>query len=200
MKLNIALLMTASLLIAGAMNLGAGEVKNTSSKTPGGERIQRLETTVDCSLEKAWELFATNEGMRSWIAPVLEVDVRNGGRWEYSYDKTKKIGDPGNIVSEFLCVVPMEMHVSRVLEVPDNFPFDRERTLQIRAVLQFEAVGADRAKLKLTATGYGEGPEWDRIYNFFLWGNRVRFEELHKRIENGPVDWDAEDDKENTFK
>ena len=200
MKLSIVLLMTASLLIAGATNLGAGEVKNTSFKTAEGERVLRLETTVNCSLEKAWELFATNEGMRSWIAPVMEVDVRNGGRWEYSYDKTKKIGDPGNIVSEFLCVVPMEMYVTRVLEVPDNFPFDRERTLQIRAVLQFEAVGADRAELKLTATGYGEGPEWDRIYNFFLRGNRVRFEQLHKRIENGPVDWEAKDLSEENFK
>ena len=54
--------------------------------------------------------------------------------------------------------------------------------------------------MTLTGTGYGEGPEWDRIYTFGLWGNRQTLAELHKRIENGPVDWEAEDNSEKTFR
>ena len=199
MKMKNVLWMTAALFVAGAMTLDAQEVKNVSFKTSEGKRILRLETTVKCSLEKAWELFATEEGMRTWLAPVMQVDFRNGGRWEASYDKSKKLGEPGNIINEVVCVVPMEMYVMRVREVPDGFPFDRERTLQGRSILQFEKVGPERTKLTLTGTGYGDGPEWDRIYTFGLWGNRVTLRELHKRIENGPVDWDAEDTSEKTF-
>jgi len=192
--------MIAVLMLAGTTALRAQEVKNASFKTTGGERVLRLETTVNCSLEQAWELFATTEGMRSWIAPVMKVDMRNGGRWEASYDKTKKIGDPGNIINKVLCVVPMEMYVVRVLEVPDNFPLDVEKTLQGRSVIQFEKVGEDRTRLTLTGTGYGEGSEWDRIYNFGLWGNRQTLVDLHKRIANGPVDWEVTDnDTEKTL-
>ena len=199
MKVKHALWMTVILMGAGATTLGAQEVKNVSFKTFEGERVLRLKTTVKCSLEQAWELLATTEGVRSWIAPVMEIDVRNGGLWEASYDKTKKIGEPGNIINEFLCVVPMEMYVVRVLEVPDNFPFDRDRMLQVRSIFQFEEVGPDRVELTFTSTGIGEGPEWDKIYNFGLWGNRLTLAELHKRIENGPVDWEAEDNEEKTF-
>ena len=106
MKVKHTLWMTVILMGAGATTLGAQEVKNVSFKTSEGERVLRLKTTVKCSLEQAWELLATTEGVRSWIAPVMEIDVRNGGLWEASYDKTKKIGEPGNIINEFLCVVP----------------------------------------------------------------------------------------------
>ncbi len=198
MKLNTAIWRTVTMMAVGPMTLHAQEVKNTSYEPSEGNRILRFEIELKCSLDKAWELFTTTEGLRTWMAPVVEVDFSTGGRWEVSYDKSKKVGDPGNIINEIVCIVPKEMYVTRVRQVPDNFPFDPELVFQGRSVLQFEEVGENRVKLTLTGTGYGEGPEWDRIYNFGLWGNRVTLRDLHKRIENGPVDWDAEDLSEKT--
>lgn len=193
MKPNTILLIAAAWAAAGATSLNAQEVTNASFETSEGKRILRLEITVNCSLDRAWELFATAEGMRTWMAPVVEIGFRNGGRWEASYDKTKKIGEPGNIVNEVVCVIRKEMYVLRVREVPDNFPFDPEKTYQGRSVLQFEEVGEDRVKVTLTGTGYGEGEEWDRIYNFGVRANGYTLEKLYERVENGPVDWNAGD-------
>ena len=84
----------------------------------------------------------------------------------------------------------------RVLQVPDGFPFDAEKIYEVCSIIEFEKTEKNRTKLSLTETGYGEGPEWNKLYNFFVWANRYTFLELHKRIENGPVDWEAEDDSE----
>ena len=186
--------MTMVLALIAPTAVRAQKINNTSFKTDEGERIQRMETVLKCSLDKAWELFATSKGLESWLAPVVEIDFSNGGRWEASYDKSKKIGDPGNIVNEIICIVPKEMYVLRVRSVPDNFPFDAEKAYQARSVVQFEKVGKDRTKLILTGAGYGEGPEWDRLYSFGVRGNSYTFRELHKRIENGPVNWDEAED------
>ena len=188
--------MTMVLVLIAPAALSAQKIDNTSFKTDEDERIMRLETVLECSLDKAWELFATSEGVGSWMAPVVEIDFSNGGRWELSYDKSKKIGDPGNIINEIVCIVPKEMYVMRVRGVPDNFPFDAEKMYQVCSVVQFEKAGEDRTKLTLTCVGYREGPEWDRLYNFFVRGNSYTFAQLHKRIENGPVDWETEDDSE----
>ena len=82
MKLSTAMWMTVAMLAIGPMTLHAQEVKNASYKTAEGNRIVRLETELKCSLDEAWELFATTEGLRSWMTPVVEVDFSNGGRWE----------------------------------------------------------------------------------------------------------------------
>lgn len=185
--------MSAILMVVGPTTLHAQEVKNLSFKTSQGERVLRLETTVKCSLDQAWELYTTTDGLKSWMAPVVEVDFSNGGLWEASYDKNKKIGDPGNIVNEIICIVPKEMFVLRVRKVPDDFPFDEKLIYKARSVHQFEKVGKKRTKVTMTGTPYGEGPEWNRLYNFFVWANRYTFLELHKRIENGPVDWEKKD-------
>ncbi len=195
MKLNTAIWMTVAMLAIGPMTLHAQEVKNTSYKPSEGNRILRFEIELKCSLDKAWELFTTTEGLRTWMAPVVEVDFSTGGRWEVSYDKSKKVGDPGNIINEIVCIVPKEMYVTRVRQVPDNFPFDAEKMYKTRGVLQFEKTGKNRTKLILTETGYRDGPEWNQLYNFFKLANRHTLLELYKRVENGPVDWDeAEED------
>ena len=196
MNLKTGLWVTMILVLIAPTALHAQEVKNVSFKTDEGDRIMRLETVLECSLDKAWELFATSEGVGSWMAPVVEIDFSNGGRWELSYDKSKKIGDSGNIINEIICIVPKEMYVLRVRQVPDGFPFDAEKIYAARSVVQFEKVGKDRTKLILTGAGYGAGPEWDRLYNFFVRANSYTFVQLHKRIENGPVDWETEDDSE----
>jgi len=198
MKLKTAMGLIVAMLATSSITLHAQEVTNTSFKTAEGDRILRLETVLKCSLDEAWELFATNDGLRTWLAPVVEVDFSNGGRWIASYDKTKKIEDPGNIVNEIVCIVPKEMYVLRVRQVPDNFPFDEKKMYEGRSVMQFEKLGKKRTKLTLTGTGFGEGREWDKLYNFGLRANKFTFLELHKRIENGPVDWDAEDQEEFT--
>jgi len=177
-------------LFVGSSTVIAQEVEDKSFVTESGERILRLEIIVDCSLEDAWELFATAEGLSTWMAPVIQVEMRNGGRWEASYDKTKKIGDSGNIINEVLCVVPLEMYVMRVAQVPDNFPFDPELVYQARSIVQFESVGEDRVKLTFTGTGYGEGSDWDRIYRVSVSANCYTLKEFGKRVKNGPVNWD----------
>jgi hypothetical protein len=59
-------------------------------------------------------------------------------------------------------------------------------------ILDFEPVGESKTKLRFTQTGWGEGAEWDKAYDYFdrAWRAYV-LPHLQYRFEKGPLDWKA---------
>ena len=172
-----------------ATGVEAQAVDDRSFVTSGGEPVQRLETVLDAPVAEVWALLTTSEGLRSWMAPVVEVELRNGGRWEASYDVSKRIGDPGNIVNEVVAYVPEKLLVLRVESAPPGYPLDLDLVRSTRAIFELEPVEGDRTRLSVTGVGYGGGTEWDTIYRVGLAGNRASLLQLHERIMSGPTDW-----------
>jgi len=167
----------------------AQEVEDHSFVTAEGQRIQRLEIDLDAPVAQVWALLATSEGLRSWMAPVVEIELRNGGRWEASYDATRQSGDPGNIVNEVLAFIPERLLVLQVRSAPPDYPLNLSLVQSARAVFELEPIDAGRTRVSVTGVGYGTGPEWDAIYSAGIYGNRVSLIQLQERIESGPTDW-----------
>lgn len=168
---------------------GAQVIEDRSFVTAAGDRVQQLETVLEAPVDEVWSLLTTEAGLRSWMAPVVGVELRNGGRWEASYDPTKEIGDPGNIVNEIVAFIPGRLLVLRVQAAPPDYPLDLDLVRAARAVYELEPLDDGRSRLRVSGVGYGTGEEWDRIYQIGLSGNRASLEELHKRISSGPRDW-----------
>ena len=177
------------LLALTATGVEAQAVDDRSFVTSGGEPVQRLETVLDAPVAEVWALLTTSEGLRSWMAPVVEVELRNGGRWEASYDVSKRIGDPGNIVNEVVAYVPEKLLVLRVESAPPGYPLDLDLVRSTRAIFELEPLERDRTRLSVTGVGYGGGTEWDTIYRVGLSGNRASLLQLHERIMSGPTEW-----------
>ncbi len=182
---------TVSLLVLATSPTwgGAQVIEDKSFVTAAGNRAQQLETVLDAPVDEVWNLLTTEAGLRSWMAPVVGVELRNGGRWEASYDPTKEIGDPGNIVNEIVAFIPGRLLVLRVQAAPPEYPLDLELVRAARAVYELEPLDDGSTRLRVSGVGYGTGEEWDRIYQIGLYGNRASLEELHKRISSGPRDW-----------
>ncbi len=72
-------------------------VRNTSFRGPSGERVLRHEVVVDASLEDVWKALTTSEGLESFMAPVVRVELRTGGRFDSNYRRGSQLGDPGTI-------------------------------------------------------------------------------------------------------
>lgn len=123
------------------------------------------------------------------MAPVVDVELRNGEWWEARYDPTEGIGDPGNIVNEIVAFIPGGLLVLRVEAVPPDYPLDLDPVRTARAIFELEGVDGDRTRLSVSGVGYGEGEEWDRIYQVGVYGNQASLQQLHKRISSGPRDW-----------
>lgn len=163
-------------------------VKNTSFVAPSGERVLRHEVTVNAGLTDVWEALTTSEGLMSFMAPVVHVELKTGGVFDSNYRVGSKLGDPGAIHNRVLNYVPMEMFSIKV-NLTEQFPPRPRDAGTLFAVLTFKDAGGKQALVSESMLGWGEGEDWNQVYEFFNRGNAFTLGQLARRFEKGPVDW-----------
>lgn len=140
-------------------------------------RMLRIEVTVPATRAEVWKAFSTSEGLSTWLAPGAVVDLRPGGEWMVHFPNSSSAG--GNIVS----FVPNKEIVIAAL-APEQFPTVRAQ----RTTAKFELEDHGRGTLvRLTQTGWKDGDEWDRAYEYLTAGNAQLLATLHKRFVSGPI-------------
>jgi uncharacterized protein YndB with AHSA1/START domain len=138
-----------------------------------------LEVTVPAPLNAVWKAFTTSAGLSTWLTPGAVVDLKEGGEWTAHFPGGSTGG--GTILS----FVPEKELVLSAL-APDKFP--TVRATRTKARFQFEARG-DSTIVRLTQTGWKEGEEWVKAYEYLTVGNAQLLATLHHRFVNGPIDW-----------
>jgi uncharacterized protein YndB with AHSA1/START domain len=163
--------------LAAPMMIAQGSAK---AATPAAaDKVLMLEVTVPAPIAEVWKAFATSEGLSTWLTPGAVVDLREGGEWTAHFPGGSTGG--GTILS----FVPEKELVLSAL-APDKFPV--VRAARTRARFQFEAKG-DSTVVRLTQTGWKEGEEWVKAYEYLTVGNAQLLATLHHRFVNGPIDW-----------
>ena len=143
------------------------------------EYMLRVEITVPASRSEVWKAFSTSEGLSTWLAPNSVVDLKPGGDWMVHFPGGSTGG--GTIVS----FVPQKEIVISAL-APDKFPTVRAQRTTARFELEDHGTGT---LVRLTQTGWKDGDEWDRAYEYLTAGNAQLLATLHRRFVSGPIDW-----------
>jgi uncharacterized protein YndB with AHSA1/START domain len=143
------------------------------------EKMLRVEITVPAPRAEVWKAFATSEGLSTWLAPNSNVELKTGGEWMVHFPGGSTGG--GNIVS----FVPNKEIVISAL-APDQFPTVRAQRTTARFELEDHGQGT---LVRLTQTGWKDGDEWDRAYEYLTAGNAQLLATLHRRFVSGPIDW-----------
>jgi uncharacterized protein YndB with AHSA1/START domain len=167
------------------------QVKNSSFVTPAGERVLRHEITVNGSLADVWNAFTTSEGLMTFMAPVVHLELKTGGVFDSNYRVGSKLGDPGTIHNQVLNYIPMEMFSIKV-GLTEQFPERPRQAGTLFAVLTFKDAGAKQALVTISMLGWGNGEDWNQVYSFFDRGNAYTMAELARRFDQGPVAWKGE--------
>ena len=120
-----------------------------------------LEVTVPATQVEVWKAFTTSDGLSTWLTPGAVVDLRAGGEWTAHYPGGHTGG--GTILS----FVPMkEMTLSAM--APEQFPHVRAE----RTTVKFEFIPqGDATLVRWTQTGWKQGEEWDKAYDYLAKGN-----------------------------
>ena len=141
---------------------------------------------VDATVEKVWQAWATDEGVRSFLAPDSRIDARPNGPYEVYFDPSQPSGLRGSEGMRVLAVQPPHM-LSFTWNAPPSLPSVRDQLTHV--VVRLADAGADRAVVTLTHDGWDE--EWDQAYAYFqrAWFDIV-LRRLQHRFDNGPIDWD----------
>ena len=169
-----------ALLASAALLLPLHAARADSETQPSAPPRQLvIELEVPAPLPEVWKAFSTSDGLSSWLGPNATVDLRPGGDWLVHFPNGSTGG--GTIVS-FL----PEKEIVLAALAPDQFPHVRaDRT---HAVFQFEARG-NSTVVRLTQSGWKDGPEWSRAYEYLVAGNAQLMAMLHHRFVEGPIDW-----------
>ena len=143
------------------------------------EKVLILAVTVPAPLPAVWQAFTTSEGLSTWLTPGAVVDLRVGGEWTAHFPGG---GTGGGTILSF---VPEKELVMSAM-APERFP--NVRAQRTRARFRFEARG-DSTLVELTQTGWQDGDEWTKAYEYLAVGNTQLLVTLHHRFASGPIDW-----------
>lgn len=168
----------------------AGAVESCSRVEDDGSRTLCHEVVVAAPREEVWRLLSTSEGLRSWVAPVVALELRLGGLWEASYNPDAALGDPGNIHNRVLSFAPGRMLSIQVDRAPPGFPHT-DIVRGMWSVIELQDVGEGQTRVRVSGMGYRQGPSHDELYAFFDQGNAWTLQQLQRRIVGGPIDWRA---------
>jgi len=174
--------------LPGAVKLNAQTVEDTSFTAVTGERILQQEIVVDATLEQVWQTLTTSEGLRTFVAPTITVELKTGGDWFANYKVGSKVGDPGTIHNIVLNYLPMKMFSIKI-GLTDFFPKELRDANSLFEILMLKDLGNKKVKVVDSIVGWKEGANWDKTYECFRSGDEATLKVLYRRFKEGPIDW-----------
>lgn len=139
------------------------------------------EGIVEAPLDTVWAAWSTSEGLRGWLAPHAEIDLRVGGLMRTNYDPAGVLGDRHTIENEVLSFEPGRMLSIRVARAPNDFPF-ANAIRHMWTVLYLDEAGPGRTRLRVVSLGFRPDEESQRMRAFFDRGNTATLQALQRRF------------------
>jgi uncharacterized protein YndB with AHSA1/START domain len=137
---------------------------------------------VNAPVADVWNAWATSAGLRSWLAPNADIDLRVGGLMRANYRPGGTLGDPNTIENRILSYEPESMLSIQVTKAPDGFPF-KTAVQAMWTVLHFEEAGPGRTRIRIVGLGFTPDAESQRMKAFFNEGNAETLVELQHRFD-----------------
>lgn len=150
------------------------------------ERAIDKEVVLKASLDQAWKVWTTREGITSFFAPDAVIEPRVGGAFHIHMDPAAPAGAKGADDMRFMALQPQKM-LSFDWNAPPSLP--EARAQRSFVVVRFFPLTETTTRVTLHHTGWGDGGEWDKAYAYFdkAWAGVLG--NLQKRFDTGPYDW-----------
>lgn len=143
------------------------------------------EGIMEASVDDVWRAWATSDGLRSWLAPHAEIDLRVGGLMRTNYSAQGALGDPQTIENTVLSFEPRRMISIKVAKAPAGFPFPNA-IRQMWTIIYFEAAGPGRTNVREVSLGFEADEESQKMRAFFDQGNAATLKQLQRHFTKAP--------------
>lgn len=169
----------------------ATELRSTQQKpvtaTEHSEKAIKLEIILNAPVERVWKAWTTKDGIRSFFAPDCDIDLRVLGKYDILFAPDAPAGLRGAENNLILAIQEGKL-LSFTWDAPPLFPNIRKQRTSV--VIRLTQLDPNKTKLSLTQTGWGDGEEWNKAYDYFViaWGDIV-LPFLKHSLDSGPIDW-----------
>lgn len=150
------------------------------------ERAIDTAVVVNATLDQVWDAWTTRDGIVSFFAPDANIDARVGGAFQIYIDPLGAPGAKGADDMRFLALQPKKM-ISFDWNAPPHLAEARQQRSFV--IVRFEPISATQTRVTLHHTGWGDGGEWDKAYEYFNKAWPGVLANLQKRFDKGPQDW-----------
>ena len=140
------------------------------------------EAVIAAPVAEVWKVWTTKEGIESWMVAKTDIDLRIGGTWRTSYNKSSNLDDDESIRHTILAFDPMKMFSMQTVKSPKGFRFPNA-ILKTWTVVYFEPLGESRTKVSAHMLGFTEDEESQKMRAFFEAGNRTTLDNLVKKYQ-----------------
>ncbi len=154
-----------------------------SAAVPRSQAAEPLVTEglIEAPVKAVWEAFTTSAGLRSWMAPLADIDLKLDGKMRANYRSDGVLGDTNTIVNRILSFEPERMLSIRVDRAPTGFPFP-EAVKSMWTVIHFEPAAENRTRMRVVGLGFTDEPESVRMRAFFDRGNAYTLQMLQEKF------------------
>ena len=139
------------------------------------------ESVVAAPVAAEWRAWATAEGLREWLAPHAEIDLRIGGTLRSSYDPQASLDHPETLDQVILAFDPERMLSFRVTKAPATLPFPNA-VQRMWSVVYFEPVAEQSTRVRSVSLGFDATDESQRMRAFFQRGNAAALAKLQQHF------------------
>lgn len=146
-----------------------------TSEAEEGREVYEAE--IDAEIDAVWNAFTTDDGLRKWMAPLVEIDLSVGGKMKSNYNPQGKLGDPATIENTILSFDPKRMLSLKATKFPEGFPFE-EAAKNTWSVFYFTELPNSRTKVTVVGLGYTEDEQSQKMRSFFATANKYSLDKL----------------------
>ncbi len=131
-----------------------------------------LEIEINCSLDKLWQAWTTEQGVKSFFAPDCDIELKVNGKYEIFFDTDAEYGLKGSEGMKILSIQDKRM-LAFTWNAPPSMPTIRAQRTHV--ILYFSEISHERCKLHLINDGYGDSDDWIKAFKYFenAWRNIV---------------------------
>ena len=145
------------------------------------ENREVFEVEIDANVDDIWDAFTTTDGLKLWVAPLADIDLRVGGKWRANYNKDGKLGDPTTIENTILCYDPKRMLSMKATGFPEGFEFEAAAK-ETWSIFYFTPLSESKTKITVVGLGYNDTEQSKKMRSFFATANQYSMNQLRDAL------------------
>lgn len=136
-----------------------------------------FEVEINASVDDIWNAFTTTDGLKSWVAPLADIDFKVGGKWRANYNADGQLGDATTIENTILSYDPKRMLSLKATGFPDGFEF-KDAAKETWSIFYFTPLSNSKTNITVVGLGYNDTEQSKKMRAFFDTANRYSMDQL----------------------
>ncbi len=162
---GLACLIAILLLPAVALAEDAPHVTDSSFSEASGERVLQESIVVEAPAAGVWKAFTDEATIRKWNAPMVRIDLRDGGTIDESEDPNAAPAGPQSLRQRIVAFLPARLLVMRNIAAPPSMP-GADTYPSIVQIVTLDPLSDSETLVSLSDTGFRAGGAYDTLYAF----------------------------------